>query len=124
MADMGIRLYRVDERSLWARAWKPAAAVVGGTVLLPISLPFTALGLTAAAVASSWGDDVVVLRGREDIARFRFPDGRTPQADTVYAEHPRRARFLVPLPELRTFLLREQVADLIAYCRSMLRLTE
>lgn len=125
---MSLELYKIDRGS----GGVPSAAKGAGLGIL-LGGPFGAVigaaigAATGVAYDFAFGSSgkIKILTKEDEIAKFRAPAGESLKNGN-YVRHPKilHGHLLIPVERFSSFILREQVSNLIMYCRSAGQLTK
>ena len=115
-------------RNVKENGWKAAGVAVVAAPIIPAGVGAMAVG---AGLVSGIQNGITWLRGTDTIAKIevskasglRDAQGLPVQAHQIYAIHPddARANLVVVASEFHDLIVREQIADLVAFIRSAVR---
>jgi hypothetical protein len=115
---MALQIYRIDRSFIgsvghfFKKPDLPVQAAVSGLICT--------LGRIAKVYAEVTTDNCYILHEEDEIRRFRNPLGANLLDDVYYIRHPKKSRTdcLIPADQFHSYIVREQIADIISYIRA------
>lgn len=118
---MALQVYRID-RSFIGRVGhffkKPDLPIMTGAAAV-----FGTFGHIAQVFMEVNTENCYILTEEDEIKRFRNPLDASLLDDVYYIRHPKKARTdcLIPADQFHSFVVREQIADIVSYVRANAR---